>query len=359
MAIFYHFFGSSKKKREPLKSSIIKLVSTGVLALGLAGCGSAASSSNAPSSNNATTTTLSMSASAKKLFPDGLTILVGFGTGGAVDTGARLIAPVLSKELGVNVVVQNMVGGGGNTAAQYEYNQPSTSSDLLMSFLPALALGQVLGNGKYELDKLTPVYGIYGNNTAVIIAKKGSKYKDFASLKNATSTITAATAGVKTSATWMALAFLSGVNHINVKPVPFKGGSAGSDAALGGSVDLSATTIVEATRLIQSGKAQGVLEFAPHTYPQLPGVESIATVGQADEAFTSPMGLTGPPQMPSAKVDLIAKALAAAVQDPSLTSKATNVGLEVSPLSTSDWSQTLNQTLTTIKKDQSFLETYK
>lgn len=144
-----------------------------------------------------------------------------------MDTGARLVAPVLQKELGVPVVVQNMPGGGGITAAQYEYRQKATAPELLMSFLPALSLGQVLRNGHYKLSDFIPVYGIYGNDTAVTIDKKGSPIKDFASLKNSTKTLTAATSGVKSSSTWMAMAFLAGINHIKLQPVPYSSGTLG------------------------------------------------------------------------------------------------------------------------------------
>lgn len=322
---------------------------------GLAGCGGAAApqspaSSKAPASSSAP--------SAKTLFPNGVTLLVGFGPGGTVDTGARLLQPYLSKALGVPVVVQNMPGGGGNTAAQYEYRQKPDAPVFLMSFLPALTLGQVLGNGQYDLLKFTPLYGVFGNDTAVIIAKKGSPWKDFASLQHASRPLTAGTAGVKSSSTWMALAFLSLYNHIKVTPVPFKDGSQASEAAIGGSIDLSATTTVEASRLISAGKAQGVLEFAPHTYSFLPGVQSIAQVGKPEEAFTSVLGVNGPPNMPKAEVAVMEKALAEAATSPELAAQAKKVGLEVSPLSPSQWQKTIQQSYDTISANKAFLEKF-
>ena len=48
-----------------------------------------------------------------------ITLVVTANTGGDVDQVARLLAPELTKELGVNVVVQNMGGNGGNQAVQH------------------------------------------------------------------------------------------------------------------------------------------------------------------------------------------------------------------------------------------------
>lgn len=284
-----------------------------------------------------------LSAQAQKLFPHGLTIVVGFGNGGTVDTGARVVQPYLQKVLGVPIVVQNMPGAGGITAAHYVYTQDANAPIVLMSFLPALTLAQIIGKGAFDVRKMTPIYGVFGHNTAVIIARKGSPYKDFASLKAAKTPITAGVAGVKASSTWEALAELAEINGIRMIPVPFEGGAAGSDSALGGSIDVSATTLVEATRLVGSGRAQAVLQFAPGPLPELPGVESIAKVGKASEVLDTPQGLTGPPGMPQDEVRVLSAALEQVVKDPAFADKAKNVGLFVKAEDARGWSKTLNQ----------------
>lgn len=351
---FSRLFGGS---RQMLGIRRLRTLILGISALILAACGSGAASSSPSNSSSVSSTTEAQTA--KSLFPHGITLLVGFGTGGAVDTGARLIQPYLQKQLGVPVVVQNMVGGGGNTAAQYEYNQPSNSSDLLMAFLPALDLGQVMGKGQYDVRKFTPIYGMYGNNTVVIISKKGSPFKDLASLKNSSQTITAGVAGVGTSSTWMAIGFLDELNHANIQPVPYSGGSAASAAAVGGAVDITATTAIEAKRLIASGKAQGIVQFAPHSYSFLPGVPSIATVGSPDEAFESIMGLVGPPKMPKAAVTLLSNALAKVLQSSQLQAKASNVGVSVVPQSLSAWEASMTQYYNLVQKNASLLNSFR
>ena len=47
-------------------------------------------------------------------YPDRkIEMIVSFSPGGAVDTAARLVAPVLERELGVTVEVTNVTGAGG------------------------------------------------------------------------------------------------------------------------------------------------------------------------------------------------------------------------------------------------------
>ena len=289
--------------------------------------------------------------SAKTLFPDGVTIVVGFGSGGTVDTGARLLQPYLQKALGVPVVVQNMPGAGGIPASHYVFTQKPDAPILLMTFVPAITIGQVIRGGAYDQRKLTSVYGVYGHNTVVLITRKGSPYKDFASLKAATKPITAAVAGMKSSISWAALAELAEVNGINMVPVPYKGGAAGSDAAIGGAVDISATTLVEATRLISAGKAQAVLQFADKPLPQLPGIQAIGQVGKASEVLDTPLGLTGPPNMSSDKVQALAAALDDVVKNPDFAQKVKNAGLEIEQQTPSVWAATLERTYQVISRE--------
>lgn len=295
---------------------------------------------------------------AKTLFPDGVTIVVGFGTGGTVDTGARILQSYLQKQLGVSVVIQNMPGAGGIPASHYVFTQKPDAPILLMSFIPAITIAQIVRGGAYDMRKLTPIYGVYGHNTIVLIAKKGSPYKDFASLKNATKPITAAVAGIKSSISWAALAELAEINGINIVPVPYKGGEAGSDAALGGAVDISATTLVEATRLVGSGKAQAVLQFADKPLPELPGVQAIGQVGKASEVFDTTLGLTGPPDMSKDAVNALATALDVIMKNPAFLQSVKNVGLEVEAQQPAAWGTTLSKSFETINRDAPLLEKF-
>src|SRR6185503_9101437 len=61
-----------------------------------------------------------------------LRIIVGFGAGGGTDIAARIIAEHLQKALGQPVVVENRVGGGGNTAAEAVARGPKDGYTALM-----------------------------------------------------------------------------------------------------------------------------------------------------------------------------------------------------------------------------------
>src|SRR5258708_4855325 len=60
---------------------------------------------------------LSQSAEAADIYPNRpIRLLVGFTPGGAADVSARVISRKMSESLGVNIVVENRPGAGGNIA---------------------------------------------------------------------------------------------------------------------------------------------------------------------------------------------------------------------------------------------------
>jgi tripartite-type tricarboxylate transporter receptor subunit TctC len=83
-------------------------------------------------------------------FPDKpITIVVGFGAGGAFDTVMRALASEMSKYLGQPVNVENKAGAGGAIATQAVVSAPADGYTLLASGLQ-LATGPHLNKVSYN-----------------------------------------------------------------------------------------------------------------------------------------------------------------------------------------------------------------
>jgi len=87
-----------------------------------------------------------------------VTILVGFGVGGGVDTFGRLLGRHLSAHLPGNpsVIVQNMPGGGGFKSTNYLYNAAPQDGTYITIMLPSNAVEPLMGNpgAKWDTFKL-------------------------------------------------------------------------------------------------------------------------------------------------------------------------------------------------------------
>ncbi len=329
----------------------------GLVLVGLIAAGCGRTTSTISSETAATPTSrAALSATAKSLFPQGITLVSNLGPGGPNYTSASVLQPYLQSVLNVPVAVRPVLGGGGNTAAQYVYNSSPSSGVLMMSYLPQLPIGELVGNGAYKTLKYTPLAGLFGNDTSIYVSKYGSPYKNFASLLNRKSTITIGVFGVKSSAGWMSAQFLANLNHIKVATVPFANAAQSVDGVLSGAVDLASVTSAQALPLIAAKKIQPVVEFAPKTLPYLPGTESIAQVGSPSEAFFNLMGLDGPPNLSSATVRVLSQALSLVEKLPSYQAAAKKVSLTSSYENASTWMASETNAYNLVKSHLSTLD---
>lgn len=291
----------------------------------------------------------SLTSTAKRVFPNGITLVANLPPGGVTYTGAEALQAPLQQVLGVPVTVRPVVGGGGNTAAQYVYTASPASGTLMIAYLPQLPIGELVGHGTYKTLGYTPLGGMFGDDTSIYVAKAGSPLKDFASLRRARSTITIGVFGVQSSAGWMSAEFLSKLNHIKVATVPFKNAAASVDAVLSGAVDLASITRAQALPLIAGKHVQPVLEFAPKVLAYLPHTNSIGRVGSSKEAFYNLMGLVGPPRMPARDATVIERALAEIVRKPLFRAHARSLSLVLAFQGAATWKASIRNEYQLVK----------
>lgn len=106
---------------------------------------------------------------------DKLTIVVPYPTGGTTDRLARVIAPFLSKQLGVPVTIANREGGGSIVGIKAHLkNDPADGSHIVYQIEPYLS-GGIL-KGAWKMDDFDYVGVDYWSPQSIWV-KKDSKYK--------------------------------------------------------------------------------------------------------------------------------------------------------------------------------------
>lgn len=81
----------------------------------------------------ALTTALGAFSAQAQEFKSTIRFIVPFGAGGATDVLARLVAPIVSKELGQTVIVENRAGANGQIGTQYVKSAPADGSVFLVT----------------------------------------------------------------------------------------------------------------------------------------------------------------------------------------------------------------------------------
>ena len=100
---------------------------------------------------------------------ENITMYVTVKAGGALDVRARILADYLTKDLGVNVTVENLPGAGGLTCATQMFTNPSGPYDMMFTAASTFTAGPVFEESCiYTIDDfrvLAPVdveeFGLY------------------------------------------------------------------------------------------------------------------------------------------------------------------------------------------------------
>lgn len=85
-------------------------------------------------------------------------VIVGYAAGGPSDTGARLMAEPLSRQLGQPIVIENQVGGGGLNSTESYAKYPPDGYTLLLGAIGPLTIIPAAEKVSYDpLHDFTPL----------------------------------------------------------------------------------------------------------------------------------------------------------------------------------------------------------
>lgn len=299
--------------------------------IALTGCGANAGSSNTAGASD---------------FPKkgkSIELVVAFASGGAVDTAARLIQPVLEKELGTNVEVVNKPGAGG----QIGYTQLTSSKPdgytIGATGSPSVVVSPLdpSRGAKYTRESFQPL-GRQVIDPAVIAVQPDSPYQTLKDLLDAAKanpkSMTASTTGLQTGEHF-ALAQIQEATGSEFAPVHFsEGASQATTAFLGKHVDVLVANVSDVNDLTKQGKARVLGVMSEERAPSLPDVPTFKESGHDLIAGTA-RGYSAPAGLPDAVADKLEAALQKAIEDPSVVKKMEDLGLQTSYLNGDDYKQ--------------------
>ena len=126
-----------------------------------------------------------------------ITMIVPLTAGGAFDQCARKLAAIVNEMYGINIVVQNIEGGGGLTGMTQVFT--SKPDGYTLAFYSASFPGQsILGLNNLPLDAFTPIVAVQEESQIICVNSK-SPYQTFddlvAAIKANPGKITMATPG--------------------------------------------------------------------------------------------------------------------------------------------------------------------
>jgi tripartite-type tricarboxylate transporter receptor subunit TctC len=170
-----------------------------------------------------------------------ITLIVPFAAGGPTDVISRIVGEHMSRTLGQQIVIENVLGAGGTIAGTKAKNATNDGYTLITGHMGTHAASVALyPNLAYHPSNDFEPIGILAGTPIVIVAKKDFPAKDLkefvAYVKANADSLNTAHAGVGSVSHVTGLLFNSIVG-VNPQGVPFNGTGPAMNALVGGQVD--------------------------------------------------------------------------------------------------------------------------
>lgn len=260
-----------------------------------------------------------------------VTIVVPFTAGGATDLSARLVAQLLSKELGQSFVVVNKAGASGMIGMGVVAHAAADGYTLgwggnsPMSVAPHL-----IRNPPYDpMTAFAPI-GLAAISSWIMVTKPQLPVASVADLialaRKQPGKLTYASSGNGSAPHLMGELFKTSAG-VDMLHVPFKGEIDGLNALMAGQVDMMLGSTSSASALIKSGRLKGLAVTTPTRDAAVPDLPTMTEAGVPDLTFEIFFGLVAPAGTPAPVVAKLAAALKQAVADPNYREAMEKTGI--------------------------------
>jgi tripartite-type tricarboxylate transporter receptor subunit TctC len=262
-----------------------------------------------------------------------ITIVVPFPAGSTSDTIPRLVGPLMSKALGVPVIVENRGGANGSIGAVRVASSSADGYTLLLATTGVLAINQwIYDNPAYHPDKdFTAIANAASTPNIIVVnpSVKANSLKELVSLAKAEpGKLTFASAG-NGSTSHLCGETLKVLEGIDIVHVPYQGPAPAIQDLLGGRVSMICDNLSNVVQQVRSGTLKPIVVTASEPSKQLPDVPASPQAGSPDLLAGIWYGFVAPSATPKDVVEKLNKAVVEALLDPSVSDRLENLGLTV------------------------------
>jgi tripartite-type tricarboxylate transporter receptor subunit TctC len=256
--------------------------------------------------------------------------IVPFSAGGANDLMARAAAEGAAKQLGQAIIIENKPGAGGNLGSAIVAKSAPDGYTFLISAAGVISNNMIKKSSPFKDSDLTPVVMI-GLAPSIIVVAASSKYNNLSEFVEASKVgqgFHFATAGTGSTPHFVA-ELLNTRYGAKLEPVPYKSGSEGASAVMGGQVDgTSEASIVALPHLTAGGKFKALATTWVKRMSVFPELATASEQGFTELQIAHWAGVHAPTGVPADIMDKVATAVDIAMKSPEVATRLKKMGIE-------------------------------
>ncbi|KQZ15780.1 MULTISPECIES: tripartite tricarboxylate transporter substrate binding protein BugD [unclassified Mesorhizobium] len=258
-----------------------------------------------------------------------ITVVVPFAAGGPTDTVTRLVAEAMSKDLGQQVIVENVGGAGGTLGASQVAKADPDGYTLLLHHIGMATSATLYRKLPYDTLNAFEYVGLVTEVPMTLVARKDMEATDLKGLveyaKANKDKVTVANAGIGAASHLCGMLFMSAIETPLVT-VPYKGTGPAMTDLLGGQVDIMCDQTTNTTKQIQGKTIKAYAVTSSKRLDVLPDVPTVAEGGLPKMEVGIWHGLYAPKGTPAEITERLSKSLQIALKDKNVVDRFAELG---------------------------------
>jgi tripartite-type tricarboxylate transporter receptor subunit TctC len=250
-------------------------------------------------------------------------VVVPFPPGALTDLLARMVSGKLQARWGQPVIVENRAGAAGSIGSEFVFRaEPDGHTLLFTPHSPLITSKMLNARQSFDPEAFVPVAVVTRSTVLLLVNPKVAAEnlpQLIARAKASPGRLNYASPGIG-STTHLTNELFNIMAGVQITHVPYQGIGPAMTALLSGEVDMLFDAMGNALPHVRSGKAR-VLAVA--TEKRSPVVPEVPTVAEALPGFLSTLwtGMAAPPKTPAAIAGRLSAAIAAALQEPDVVKR--------------------------------------
>ncbi len=258
-----------------------------------------------------------------------VTILVPAAAGGPSDTVARLVAEAMTKDLGQQVLIENVGGAGGSLGAGQVVKAEPDGYTLLLYHVAVSTFGALYPDLAYEPGTDFSSVGLVTDVPMTLVGRKDLEPADVGALltwlKSEGAGATFGTAGVG-AVSDLCGRLLADATGVELTVVPYKGTGPAMTDLVGGQIDLMCDQTTNTANQIKAGEISPYAVTTTKPIAILPDVPTLAESGVPGFEITAWHAIWAPKDTPEPIRQRLSVSLQKALTDPTVIERFAGLG---------------------------------
>lgn len=262
-----------------------------------------------------------------------ITMIIPSTAGGAADQMGRMVADVMSRELGQPIIMDYKPGAGGQLAAgALAKAAPDGYTVLFTTTAPLFYAPHMTDKLPYDAKRDFTYISQVTDGGLIMLAHKDVPIANMTELvewvrKQGKGKVAYGSYGIGTVSHLLS-SYLSESRNLGMTHAAYKGEAPFINDLIGGHLPIGIGSIWTAAPHVRAGRLKGISVFGPQRHPMLAQVPTMVESGFDDPDFKVVSGnfLIGPASMPAAVLAKIEAATRKAVTSASVSERFLNLG---------------------------------